>query len=85
MPNRIVNFDNPFVSGELIGNIDFNRLGKEFLSSNIIDINGDFLSNISYAFNLNDLKKYRSIYSHTPGHPEYNLDKKIKIRRKHHA
>ena len=28
-------------------------------------------------YNLNDLKKYRSIYSHTPGHPEYNLDKKI--------
>lgn len=57
MQNKIVNFDNPFVSGELIGNIDFNRLGKEFLSSNVIDINGDFLSNISYAFNLNDLKK----------------------------
>lgn len=57
MQNKIVNFDNPFVSGELIGNIDFNRLGKEFLSSNVIDINGDFLSNISYAFSLNDLKK----------------------------
>ena len=28
-------------------------------------------------YNLNDLKKFRSIYSHTPGHPEYNLDKKI--------
>lgn len=28
-------------------------------------------------YNLNDLKKFRSIYSNTPGHPEYNLDKKI--------
>jgi len=28
-------------------------------------------------YNLNDLKKYRSIYSHTPGHPEYDLSKKI--------
>lgn len=28
-------------------------------------------------YNLNDLKNYRNIYSHTPGHPKYNLDKKI--------
>ena len=28
-------------------------------------------------YNLNDLKNYRSLYSHTPGHPEYNLDYKI--------
>lgn len=28
-------------------------------------------------YNLNDLKNFRTIYSHTPGHPEYNLEKKI--------
>lgn len=28
-------------------------------------------------YSLNDLKKFRSIYSCTAGHPEYNLDKKI--------
>ena len=28
-------------------------------------------------YNLNDLKNFRSLYSHTPGHPEYNLKKKI--------
>lgn len=28
-------------------------------------------------YNLNDLKNYRNLYSHTPGHPEYNLDRKI--------
>lgn len=29
------------------------------------------------VYNLNDLKKFRTIYSITPGHPEYNLEKKI--------
>jgi len=29
------------------------------------------------TYNLNDLKNFRSLYSHTPGHPEYNLDYKI--------
>ena len=28
-------------------------------------------------YNLNDLKNFRNLYSHTPGHPEYNIDKKI--------
>ena len=28
-------------------------------------------------YNLNDLKNFRSLYSHTPGHPEYNISKKI--------
>lgn len=28
-------------------------------------------------YNLNDLKNYRSMYSSTPGHPEYNIDKRI--------
>ena len=28
-------------------------------------------------YNLNDLKNYRSLYSHTPGHPVYNLDYRI--------
>ncbi|MBR3162271.1 MAG: transketolase [Bacilli bacterium] len=28
-------------------------------------------------YNLNDLKNFRNIYSHTPGHPEYNLDYRI--------
>lgn len=28
-------------------------------------------------YNLNDLKKFRTIYSCTPGHPEYNLEKRI--------
>lgn len=29
------------------------------------------------TYNLNDLKNYRNLYSHTPGHPEYNLNYKI--------
>ena len=29
------------------------------------------------TYNINDLKNYRNLYSHTPGHPEYNLDYKI--------
>ena len=29
------------------------------------------------VYNLNDLKNFRTIYSHTPGHPEYNLEKRI--------
>ncbi len=29
------------------------------------------------VYNLNDLKNFRTIYSYTPGHPEYNLDKRI--------
>lgn len=28
-------------------------------------------------YNLNDLKNFRNLYSKTPGHPEYNLNKKI--------
>lgn len=28
-------------------------------------------------YNINDLKNYRNMYSHTPGHPEYNLDYRI--------
>lgn len=28
-------------------------------------------------YNLNDLKNFRNLYSHTPGHPEYNLDYRI--------
>lgn len=28
-------------------------------------------------FNINDLKKFRTLYSQTPGHPELNLDKRI--------
>lgn len=29
------------------------------------------------TYNINDLKNYRNLYSHTPGHPEYNLKYKI--------
>lgn len=28
-------------------------------------------------YNLNDLKNFRNLYSHTPGHPEYNLNYRI--------
>ncbi len=28
-------------------------------------------------YNINDLKNFRNLYSHTPGHPEYNLDYRI--------
>ena len=28
-------------------------------------------------YNINDLKNYRNLYSRTPGHPEYNLEKRI--------
>ena len=28
-------------------------------------------------YNLNDLKNFRNLYSHTPGHPVYNLDYRI--------
>lgn len=29
------------------------------------------------TYNLNDLKNFRNLYSKTPGHPEYNLDRRI--------
>ena len=29
------------------------------------------------CYNLNDLKNFRNIYSHTPGHPEYDVSKRI--------
>lgn len=28
-------------------------------------------------YNINDLKNFRNLYSHTPGHPEYNLNYRI--------
>ena len=30
-------------------------------------------------YNLNDLKNYRNLYSKTPGHPEYGLDRRIEM------
>lgn len=44
--------------------------GSALLYAMLYCVNGN-------EYNLNDLKNFRNIYSHTPGHPEYNLDYRI--------
>lgn len=55
---RINNFtQNPFITGDLACNLDFQRIGTELLDSMDISMRGKINSDLSFAFNLNDLKE----------------------------
>ncbi|MBQ6747741.1 MAG: hypothetical protein IJR07_11960 [Bacteroidaceae bacterium] len=48
---------NPFITGDLACNIDFQRVGTELFDSVDINMSGKVDSDLSFAFNLNDLKE----------------------------
>ena len=48
---------NPFVYGDVEGNIDFDRISKEMIDPSVIRLNGHIFSDISFAFSLQDLKQ----------------------------
>ena len=65
-------------------NYDLNK--KDWCNRDRFVLSAGHASSLLYAilfcidendYNLNDLKKFRNLYSHTSGHPEYNLDKRI--------
>lgn len=65
-------------------NYDLNK--KDWCNRDRFVLSAGHASSLLYAilfcidendYNLNDLKNFRNLYSHTPGHPEYNLDKRI--------
>ena len=65
-------------------NYDLNK--KDWCNRDRFVLSAGHASSLLYAtlfcvdeadYNLNDLKNYRNLYSHTPGHPEYNLEKRI--------
>ena len=65
-------------------NYDLNK--KDWCNRDRFVLSAGHASSLLYAtlfcideadYNLNDLKNFRNLYSHTPGHPEYNIDKRI--------
>jgi len=64
-------------------NFDLNK--KDFWNRDRFVLSSGHGSSLLYAmlfcifddYNLNDLKEFRSIYSKTPGHPEYNINNRI--------
>ena len=48
---------NPFAFGDLKGNIDFQRIREELMDSTDIKMKGKVDSDLSFAFNVNDLKQ----------------------------
>lgn len=58
MENRITNLQQtPFITGDLKGHIDFDRIGREFIPSQLATLHGLMTSNLSFAFNLKDLQE----------------------------
>lgn len=58
MENRITNLQNiPFITGDLKGYIDFDRIGREFISSQLATLHGVITTDLSFAFNLKDLQE----------------------------
>lgn len=49
--------ESPFINADLKGFIDFDRIGKEFISADIVQLNGKLDSDLSLAFNFKDLKE----------------------------
>ena len=47
----------PFITADFKGHIDFDRIGKEFISPEIMELKGKLESDLSVAFNLKDLKE----------------------------
>ena len=48
---------NPFLYGDLSGNIDFKRIGEELVDSLDVSMGGKVDAELSFAFNLNDMKR----------------------------
>lgn len=58
MENRITNLQStPFITGDLKGHIDFDRIGREFISPRLAALRGQMTSDLSFAFNLKDLRE----------------------------
>lgn len=58
MENRITNLQGiPFITGDLKGNIDFDRIGQEFISSQLATLHGEMSADLSFACNLKDLQE----------------------------
>lgn len=47
----------PFITADFKGFIDFDRIGKEFITTETTKLHGNLESNLSVAFNLKDLKE----------------------------
>lgn len=48
---------NPFLYGDLSGHVDFKRIGEELLDSLDVSMGGKVDADLSFAFNLNDMKE----------------------------
>lgn len=60
MNSHINNLKNePFITADLKGNIDFDRIGNEFISVEQATLRGKMETDLSVAFNLKDLKAKR--------------------------
>lgn len=58
MESRISNLQEvPFINVDLKGDINFDRIGAEFISPQLITLKGELISDVSLAFNLHDLQK----------------------------
>lgn len=58
MENRITNLQNiPFITGDLKGYMDFDRIGREFISPQLATLHGQMTADLSFAFNLKDLQE----------------------------
>lgn len=56
--SRISNLQkSPFITADFNGFIDFDHIGKEFISKDITELNGKMESDLSVAFNFKDLKE----------------------------
>lgn len=49
--------ESPFITADLKGFIDFDYIGKKFISPRIMELKGKMESDFSFAFNLKDLKE----------------------------
>ena len=58
LQGHIANSHNsPFITADFKGFIDFDRIGKEFITTETAKLHGKLESNLSVAFNLKDLKE----------------------------
>lgn len=58
LSSRISNLQqSPFITADFKGNIDFNRIEKEFIPQSNIQLDGKIESELSVAFNYKDLKE----------------------------
>lgn len=76
----------PIIYALFTNHLDFDLNKKDWCNRDRFVLSPGHGSALLYAtlfcinendYNLNDLKNFRNLYSHTPGHPEYNLDYRI--------